>query len=74
MDLGAKTLGSTVGSATVQWCVSHTSCIPGVVQQDWKHRLRWCPVAATAHQERHSPGARAELFAQVKVRVDPTLG
>lgn len=29
VDPGAKTLGSTVGSATVQWHVSHTSCIPG---------------------------------------------
>lgn len=29
VDLGAKTLGSTVGSATAQWRVSDTSSIPG---------------------------------------------
>lgn len=29
VDLGAKTLGSAVGSATAQWLVSHSSSIPG---------------------------------------------
>lgn len=51
---------------------SHTPPASQLVQQDWRHLLRWCPVAATACQERHSSGAKAELFAYGKVRADPT--